>query len=84
MAREFRSGVVLVATNCYTLPYLTVGVPAQFDADAARYERGEQKGENGGRQQRPDDRIVRVGHVRHQLVDARTCRVALVGHQRRN
>jgi len=44
-------------------------LPSQFDADAAGDERGEQESKDGGRQQRPDDRVMRVGDVRHQLLD---------------
>jgi len=57
-------------------------IPAQFDADAARYERGEQERQDGDGCQRPDDRVVSVGHVGHELPDVR--HFALVRQQRRN
>jgi len=57
-------------------------IPAQFDADAARYERGEQERQDGDGCQRPDDRVVSVGHVGHELPDVHDFAVAR--QQRRN
>ena len=72
-----------VRPNMLNMPKPTSAhIPAQFDTDAARYERGEQERQDGDGCQRPDDRVVSVGHVEHELLDVR--HLALVRQQRRN